>query len=327
MTLALGVLLAFVLLVVAVGFIREIRRGSIRQVDSWPLEARPVFTEREQVFYQRLAGAYPDYIVLAQVALSQLIRVKYGTPNWRSIFARYSQLVADFVVCREDFSVVAVIELDDASHTRPDRRDADQRKTKAVEAAGLRLVRIPAGPIPSQFQLQTALQLGDAVVRVPSDLMPGPPAPAFGQEPPEVLKPVFTAALVIVVAACAWWIYAHRGSSSPKAVMLVPAKRAAPRSNPAPKPPLPASTPADTAAQQVDEAKRLEAERALAAQQAAGEMEKRKQAAWAQYYQTPASCEHPPAWQDQVECGNKYIRAKREFEKLWAVQNGLPVPQ
>jgi very-short-patch-repair endonuclease len=42
-----------------------------------------------------------------------------------------------------------VIELDDRSHRRADRQDADARKTKALEYAGLRLVRIPAGAQPS----------------------------------------------------------------------------------------------------------------------------------------------------------------------------------
>jgi len=68
----------------------------------------------------------------------------------------------------------------------------------------------------------------------------------------------------------------------------------------------------------------LDASRALAAQEAADAMAKRKQAAWEAFYKAPATCEHPPAWQDQVECGNEYIRAKREFEKRWEAQGTSP---
>jgi hypothetical protein len=63
-------------------------------------------------------------------------------------------LVADFVLCRADLSVVAVIELDDRSHERRVRQDADARKTKALVDAGLRLVRIPAGVLPAEEELR-----------------------------------------------------------------------------------------------------------------------------------------------------------------------------
>jgi hypothetical protein len=60
--------------------------------------------------------------------------------------------------------------------------------------------------------------------------------------------------------------------------------------------------------------------RATAALQSAAALERRKQAAWAEYYHAAAFCEHPPTWSDQVDCGNQYIRAKKEFEKLWNSQ-------
>jgi hypothetical protein len=68
----------------------------------------------------------------------------------------------------------------------------------------------------------------------------------------------------------------------------------------------------------------LDAASALAAQGAEDALEKRKQAAWVAFYQTPANCEQPAAWADQVECGNQYIRAKRAFEKVWQSQGTAP---
>jgi len=101
---------------------------------------------------------YPDHIILAQVALSQIIDVSPGTSNRQAIRGKFKQLVADFVLCRSDFSIVAVIELDDPSHAQPHRQDADARKTKAVESAGVTFVRIPAGPIPSETDLRRVIQ-------------------------------------------------------------------------------------------------------------------------------------------------------------------------
>jgi hypothetical protein len=75
-----------------------------------------------------------------------------------------------------------------------------------------------------------------------------------------------------------------------------------------------------------DEAATLARAEAEAAQQLR-EHERLKVEAWARYYVAPAACEKPPSWDFQVECGNRYIRAKRAFEAEWAARNGSsPAP-
>ena len=44
------------------------QRGAGRH---WPVSARALLTPPEQVLYRRLKAAFPDHVVLAQVALSQ----------------------------------------------------------------------------------------------------------------------------------------------------------------------------------------------------------------------------------------------------------------
>jgi hypothetical protein len=66
---------------------------------------------------------------------------------------------------RRAIGVSAVIELDDRSHERRDRQDADARKNKALADAGIRLVRVPAGALPSEEKLREIID-GD---RTPSD--------------------------------------------------------------------------------------------------------------------------------------------------------------
>jgi hypothetical protein len=125
--------------------------------EPWPVSARNLLSKREQSLYQSLADLYPEHKILVQVALSQLIDVDRDHPDSESIRARYKQLVADFVLCRSDLSVVAVIELDDRSHEAPKRRDADARKNKVLANAGIRLVRIPAGRLPSARELHALI--------------------------------------------------------------------------------------------------------------------------------------------------------------------------
>lgn len=45
--------------------------------------------------------------------------------------------------------------------------------------------------------------------------------------------------------------------------------------------------------------------------------EEQKEAAWQAFYQPTPECMNPPTWEIQVECGNRHIRAKREFELGW----------
>ena len=64
---------------------------------------------------------------------------------------------ADFVVCSKDFSVVSVIELDDASHQKKERQAADAKKDKALTSAGIRIVRWQVKDIPDIAAIQSTI--------------------------------------------------------------------------------------------------------------------------------------------------------------------------
>jgi Protein of unknown function (DUF2726) len=124
----------------------------------WSLFGRQPMTEREHVLYRRLSVMYPKHLIFTHVELSHLADVIPGTRDSRFAECLLPRLVADFVLCRRDFTIVAVIELDDASDAPLPLQETEVHKTKALESAGLRLVRIGSGPIPSQAQLQQILQ-------------------------------------------------------------------------------------------------------------------------------------------------------------------------
>ena len=72
---------------------------------------------------------------------------------------------ADFVVCNKDFSIVAVIELDDATNQNESRRVADTKKDKALSSAGVRIVRWQAKSIPDIATIQSTIMSNNAVNR------------------------------------------------------------------------------------------------------------------------------------------------------------------
>jgi hypothetical protein len=256
--------------------------------------------------------------VLPQVALSQFIAVKAGAPRSLAWQNRFYRLVADFVLCRRDFGIIAVIEVDDPSHARAERQRADARKPQVVESAGLRLVRIPAGQLPSDARLramitETGFEAEYTVAPTP------PPVSAMDSTPAAILRPFAKMAAIAAVIGCGWAIYSQVPQAAPAA--RVPATEALPS----------APDSRNSALAKQAETKRRDAAAVLAAQDLADAYARRKAAAWAAYYAAPVSCDHPPAWKDQIDCANQYMRAKREFERRWSDEphlgGGVPLGQ
>ena len=156
-----GILL-LVIVALAV-LIAAIRRGIVMKgrggesTERWPVFPKKPLTTVEQQFYQRLIRAFPDHVVLAQVACSQLVGVKKGE-NFTAIWNRYNRLTADFVLCSRDFRTLAVIELDDRSHDAPARQDADRRKALLFESAGIPLHRLNVNPLPDERELRSLIE-------------------------------------------------------------------------------------------------------------------------------------------------------------------------
>jgi hypothetical protein len=147
------VLLAAVLVVLAAQF--KPREASLAK--SWPLEAkRQLLTQPERALYQRLVQTLPNQIVLAQVQLLQVLQFHRGRRS-QGILNRISQLSLDFLILNHDTSVVAAIELDDATHSREDRRRADARKSHALQSAGVPLIRWNVKSLPDSSAILAAL--------------------------------------------------------------------------------------------------------------------------------------------------------------------------
>ena len=70
-------------------------RGRAVGSHHWPVFPKNVLTPVEQQLYHRLIRTFPDHVVLAQVAFSQLVGVKKGE-NFTAIWNRYNRLTADF---------------------------------------------------------------------------------------------------------------------------------------------------------------------------------------------------------------------------------------
>lgn len=147
--------LLLLLLAVVVLLVLKKRTSPGADDKPWPFYARKPLTEPEQVLYHRLVAAMPECIVLAQVQLSRVIGVKkgFGFHEWNN---RINRMSLDFLVCLKDSTVVAAVELDDSTHERGARIEADAKKERALSSAGIPLIRWQVGALPDQVAIRQA---------------------------------------------------------------------------------------------------------------------------------------------------------------------------
>ncbi|WP_416244128.1 DUF2726 domain-containing protein [Azospira sp. APE16] len=142
-----------VFLVIAGIAVLLLRRMPGKGAEAWPFYAKKPLSQPEQVLYHRLVAALPECMVLAQVQLSRVLGVKKGFRfhEWNN---RINRMSLDFLVCLKDSSIVAAIELDDKSHERAARMEADAKKEKALAAAGITLVRWHVSAMPDEATIR-----------------------------------------------------------------------------------------------------------------------------------------------------------------------------
>jgi hypothetical protein len=116
--------------------------------------AKPLLSRPEQILYGRLVRAFPGHIILAHVALSRLVVVGRTEIGDGQTTHRFRHLVADFVVCRSDFSAVAVVELGGGLRPRDAQLERDRRKDQLLRAAGVKVIRFAADDIPNESALK-----------------------------------------------------------------------------------------------------------------------------------------------------------------------------
>ena len=115
----------------------------------------------EQTLYHRLVEAMPNMIVCPQVGLALLaqLRGRQAQAEVRTMLGRS----VDFVVCREDFSILAAIELSWPAPEDPRRQAAEVAKREALEKLGLPLIVFRPNDLPDADAISR--EIAGAIVR------------------------------------------------------------------------------------------------------------------------------------------------------------------
>jgi very-short-patch-repair endonuclease len=104
-------------------------------------------TKAELRFYRALQKAVAnDLEIFAMVRIADILTVPMQAAQRRKWLGKILAKHVDFVLCDpESLAPLLAIELDDASHDRPERKERDEFVDHAFESAGLPLLRIRNG--------------------------------------------------------------------------------------------------------------------------------------------------------------------------------------
>ena len=150
-------LLPAVLLIAGVYLIMQLRGAFGRRLQ---IERKPLMTPAEVRFWHRLEAAVPDHRISCQVSMGALLKPVRGLSrqDWWRNYGRFSQKIVDFVVVDRGGEVVAVVELDDASHSRSN----DANRDALLGRGGYRILRFEMRCFPSVTDIRSRFALGGA---------------------------------------------------------------------------------------------------------------------------------------------------------------------
>lgn len=118
-----------------------------------------IMTQTERKFYLQLYYMFKgQYFVFPQIHLADLLDYRHTGQSYRGAWASIKDYSVDYVICSPSLQVLSAIELDDRSHSRPDRQARDQAVNQICEKAALPLVRIAVDDMHNDRYVKQAVQ-------------------------------------------------------------------------------------------------------------------------------------------------------------------------
>lgn len=130
-------------------------RERSRRIALGVYQGRELLTDNEREFFGRLVQALPHYYIFPQVAMSALLEATSGDEARRHVDRlRIARQRVDYVVCDRHCNVVAVVELDDRTHS-PEK---DAVRDARLAQAGIATLRFESRAKPSLQAIRAALR-------------------------------------------------------------------------------------------------------------------------------------------------------------------------
>ena len=91
-------------------------------------QQRQIFTAHEWHEYKRMKRICDKHylVICPKIRLLDIVEPKYSSPKRMLLMNKIKAKHVDFVICDMNFNILGVVELDDLTHDRPDRKLRDQ---------------------------------------------------------------------------------------------------------------------------------------------------------------------------------------------------------
>ena len=106
-------------------------------------QARQLLTKRELQEYLKLKR-YADargWLICPKVRIFDLIEPKKGVTKRQTLINKIQSKHVDFVLVDQSMKLIGVLELDDSTHERADRKQRDSFVRDALEGAGITMIQ------------------------------------------------------------------------------------------------------------------------------------------------------------------------------------------
>lgn len=104
----------------------------------------PILSTKEKMFYKAVKPIADELnlIVFTKVRLADILTVPKNTPNFMKWFNYIKAKHMDFVLVDKDMNIKALIEVDDKTHTRADRKERDETVDKMFAQLNIEVLHI-----------------------------------------------------------------------------------------------------------------------------------------------------------------------------------------
>ena len=122
-------------------------KGSGAKIDyTQAYQKRYLLTRNEWSEYKklRLFAEEQGWIVCPKVRVLDLIEPRKGHKQYITLINKVQSKHLDFVICDKDLHIKAIVELDDNSHDRADRKGRDEFLQTILESVGYKVIHTKA---------------------------------------------------------------------------------------------------------------------------------------------------------------------------------------
>ena len=139
----ISALLLIVVIVVLRTLTRYTKKGSSKKIDyTKSYKLRPLVSKNEKVAFYNIDSAIRsmNLFLFTKVRLADIVEAS-DKQNYTTLFNKIKSKHVDFLVCNHRLEIICVIELDDKSHERQDRKDRDVFVDSILDSVGIPTIR------------------------------------------------------------------------------------------------------------------------------------------------------------------------------------------